>query len=259
MKIAQRWFERRTLSDGITLLWEPHVHPMLRCNIWHVRGRTRDLLIDTGMGVASLREAAVDLFEKPLAAVATHSHLDHTGGLHEFDCRLCHAAEAALFANPSEQDRLNLPPDHWLARYMPDLEGSRLLIDALPYEGFDPLAWRLQPAPPTALLAEGDVLDLGDRHFEILHLPGHSPGSIALFEKRTGILFSGDVIYDGELLDDIPGADRAHYVHSLQRLCELPVKTVHAGHEDSFVGERLQELVSHNLKLWDCEGSRRNE
>src|SRR3990167_7757899 len=208
LKIAQRWFERKTFSDGITLLWEPHVHPMLRCNIWHVRGRTRDLLIDTGMGVASLRDAACDLFEKPLAAIATHSHLDHMGGLHEFDCRLCHAAEAALLANPSQSDRLNLQPDHWLALYMPDLDDSRLVIDALPYEGFDPLAWRLQPAPPTALLADGD------------------------------------------LLDEIPGGDRAHYIRSLQRLCELPVQAVHAGHEGSFSGERLRALASVNLELW---------
>ena len=58
MKIADRWFERKTISDDITLLWEPHVIPLMRCNIWHVRGRDRDLMIDTGMGVSSLVEAA---------------------------------------------------------------------------------------------------------------------------------------------------------------------------------------------------------
>ncbi len=250
LKIAPRWFERKTFSDGITLLWEPHVHPMLRCNIWHVRGRHRDLVIDTGMGIASLRDAARDLFEEPLAAVATHSHLDHMGGMHEFDCRLCHAAEAPFFTAPSDNDRLTLEPDHWLALYMPDLDATRLIIDALPFEGFDPHAWRLQPASPTALLADGDQLDLGDRHFEVLHLPGHSPGSIALFEHLTGTLFSGDVIYDGELLDEIPGADREHYIRSLQRLNQLPVQVVHAGHEGSFGGERLRELVLASLTQW---------
>ena len=44
---------------------------------------------------------------------------------------------------------------------------------------------------------------LGDRHFEVLHLPGHSPGSIGLWERRTGILFSGDALYDGPLLDEL--------------------------------------------------------
>lgn len=94
LQIAHRWFDRGAIDAEVTLLWEPYVHPMLRCNIWHMRGRDRDLLVDTGMGIASLRAAAHDFFEKPLLAVATHCHLDHMGGLHEFDCRLCHPAEA---------------------------------------------------------------------------------------------------------------------------------------------------------------------
>ncbi len=51
LPIADRWFESKRIDDDITLLWEPHVVPLMRCNIWHVRGRDRDLMIDTGMGV----------------------------------------------------------------------------------------------------------------------------------------------------------------------------------------------------------------
>ena len=75
LQIAERWFERRRVDDDITLLWEPHVVPLMRCNIWHVRGRDRDLFVDTGMGVASLKEAARDLLDKPVTAVATHSRV----------------------------------------------------------------------------------------------------------------------------------------------------------------------------------------
>jgi hypothetical protein len=50
LQIAERWFEEKHIGDGITLLWEPHVIPLMRCNIWHVRGRDRDLIIDSGMG-----------------------------------------------------------------------------------------------------------------------------------------------------------------------------------------------------------------
>ena len=50
LPLAERWYERKTIDDTITLLWEPHVVPLMRCNIWHVRGRDRDLVIDTGMG-----------------------------------------------------------------------------------------------------------------------------------------------------------------------------------------------------------------
>ncbi len=54
MRLADRWFERTRIDDDITLLWEPHVDRLGRCNIWHVRGRDRDLLVDSGMGISSL-------------------------------------------------------------------------------------------------------------------------------------------------------------------------------------------------------------
>jgi len=87
------------------------------------------------------------------------------------------------------------------------------------------------------------IVDLGNRHFEVLHLPGHSPGSIGLWEAASGTLFSGDAIYDGPLLDEIGGADIPTYVRTMKRLRELPVQVVHAGHDGSFGRERLVELV----------------
>ncbi len=70
----------------------------------------------------------------------------------------------------------------------------------------------IAPAPPTRLLDDGDVVDCGDRSFEVLHLPGHSPGSIGLWEAASGILFSGDAVYDGPLLDELDGSDIDDYV-----------------------------------------------
>ena len=99
------------------------------------------------------------------------------------------------------------------------------------------------PAPLTGYLDEGDVVDLGDRAFNVFHLPGHSPGSIALYERATRTLFSGDVIYDGMLIDNAWHSDPEAYEASLRRLKELPVERVHAGHEASFGGERLVELI----------------
>lgn len=50
LRIADRWFERRSISDDVTLIFEPHVHPFLHCNIWHVRRRYADLLVETRPG-----------------------------------------------------------------------------------------------------------------------------------------------------------------------------------------------------------------
>ena len=100
MKVADRWFETQRIDDDITLIFEPHVVPLLRCNIWHVRGRDRDLVIDTGLGVASLYDFAKDFLDKPVTAIATHVHLDHIGSHHEFENCLCHSLEADGLRNP---------------------------------------------------------------------------------------------------------------------------------------------------------------
>lgn len=250
MQIADRWFERTRIDDRITLLREPHVARVEQCNIWHVRGREADLLVDAGMGICSLKEAMAALLDKPLIAVATHTHADHMGSLHEFEHRLVHPLEATRLGQPD--DFPILCPCRWPAGMRATIEGQGyevpdLLIDALPHAGFDPASFRTPATEPTLLVDEGDVLDLGNSAFQVLHLPGHSPGSIGLWEPATGILFSGDAIYDGPLLDQIEGADRQVYARTMERLRRLPVERVHAGHDPSFDRARLHELVEQYL------------
>jgi glyoxylase-like metal-dependent hydrolase (beta-lactamase superfamily II) len=247
LKIAERWFERRRIDDDITLLWEPHVVPLLRCNIWHVRGRERDLLIDTGMGIVSLKAAAEDLLQKPVTAVATHVHLDHIGGHHEFEDCVIHRSEAIGLTELASDYTLvdeDFDPEDLSPFSTPAYPVEGPMLTAIPHAGYDLAAWRLLSARKTRPVEEGDVLDLGDRSFEVLHLPGHSRGSIGLWEKSTGIFFSGDAIYDGALLDELPGSDVAAYVRTMRRLRDLPVSVVHGGHCPSFGRDRLVELAN---------------
>jgi glyoxylase-like metal-dependent hydrolase (beta-lactamase superfamily II) len=122
------------------------------------------------------------------------------------------------------------------------------LVTAVPHEGYDLAGYRVEPSPATRLVDEGDVIDLGDRTFEVLHLPGHSPGSMGLWEEASGTLFSGDAVYDGPLLDMLPESNVAHYVETMTRLRDLPVAVVHAGHEPSFGRKRLRELAEAYLQ-----------
>jgi glyoxylase-like metal-dependent hydrolase (beta-lactamase superfamily II) len=246
LPIAERWFERRSISDDITLLWEPHVHPLLRCNIWHVRGRDQDILIDTGLGVSSLAKAARDLFEKPLLVVLTHTHMDHMGGAHEFDTCCVHAAEAEALTTASNHLPLNVDAyceedQVWFTSIGYDISGG--FLTAIPHADFDPASHQMETAEISKIIGEGYIVDTGDRAFEVLHLPGHSPGSIALWEAKTGTLFSGDAVYDAALLDQIPGSDIAQYIETMKRVRELPVEIVHAGHDLSFGRARLVELA----------------
>ncbi len=246
LRIADRWFEFERIDDAITRIWEPHVSRVMQCNIWHVRGRDRDMLVDTGMGVASLSGAAQHLFGKALVAVATHTHLDHVGSLHEFSERVVHEAEADTLSRASENWSM-LRSEHPV-EFIASLERAGYEVDdcfitALPHAAFELSRFACPPAPATRLVREGDIVDLGDRSYEVLHLPGPSPGSIGLWEAGSGTLFSGDAVYDGPLLDEITGSDIRVYLDTMRRLERLPVRVVHGGHEPSFDGRRLRELA----------------
>jgi glyoxylase-like metal-dependent hydrolase (beta-lactamase superfamily II) len=82
-----------------------------------------------------------------------------------------------------------------------------------------------------------------------MHLPGHSPGSIGLWEAATGTLFSGDAVYDGPLLDELPGSDVAAYLRTVGRLRQLPVTVVHGGHDPSFDRARMLALLDDYERL----------
>lgn len=228
---AQDWYRVRPLAYGITHIDEHYIDPFYRCNIWHVRGRNRDLLLDSGMGVVSLRGQVPWLADREVLAVASHAHFDHVGNHHEFAHRLCHAAEAHILAEP--RGDWNLADRYAVVE----------MFERLPPDGYDQQRYQVRPAPATRLVAAGDVIDLGDRVFEVMHVPGHSPGSIALWERATGILFSGDAVYDGPLVDDAYHSHVPTYLDTMQRLRELPVEVVHGGHFDSFGRDRYRALI----------------
>lgn len=228
---AEDWYALEAKADGVTLIAEPWIKEFYRCNIWHIRGRDRDLLIDSGMGVVPLRERVPLVTEKPLLAVASHTHFDHIGAHHEFEDRAVHEAEAAILAEPTRSATLAAP-------YVTDD-----IFVRLPPEPYESQLYGVRGAPATQLLRDGELLDLGDRRLEVIHTPGHSPGGIALWEAATGTLFSGDIVYDGPLIEDTYHADAADYVRSMTRLLGLPVRVVHGGHFPSYDGRRHRDIV----------------
>ncbi|GAA1809484.1 MBL fold metallo-hydrolase [Agromyces neolithicus] len=239
LPIASTWYRSERITDTITRIDEPHVHEFLRANVWHVRGRDRDLVVDAGLGVASMREHLPELFANDPVLVVTHAHLDHAGGAHEFDDFRMHRAElsgapiAASLRGPELAELLGLDE--------PDMPA--LLLDAVPSPEFDLDDYSLPAVPITHPLSDDERIDLGDSTFRVLHLPGHTPGSVGLFDIETGTLFSGDVLYDDVLLDELHGSSIADYVRSMMRLRGLPVRVVYPGHGEVFDGRRMIELI----------------
>jgi glyoxylase-like metal-dependent hydrolase (beta-lactamase superfamily II) len=232
------WYLTEPLAAGLFRTTEPAVNDWYRANTYTLHGRDADLQVDFGCGFAPFRQA-LPLTGKPVIAVATHVHVDHVGGLHEFSDRRGPAAEAAAFASMAEAATFQ-------HRLRDAARGPA--FDRPPSPGFDLAAWRLVPAPLTQALAEGDVIDLGDRRFRVLHLPGHSPGSMGLLDEAAGLLFSGDAIYDDTLLDDIPGASIPDYVVTMERLRRLDIAVAHGGHGPPMTPVRMREIAEDYLR-----------
>jgi glyoxylase-like metal-dependent hydrolase (beta-lactamase superfamily II) len=142
----------------------------------------------------------------PKYIVLTHGHFDHIGAVPALAARYGTDAEIAIHSADAEY----LGPDSYpVHRHSFSIAtGSPAYLDAL---------WEDMP-PPRTLLAEGDTIG----PFTVLHLPGHSPGSIGLWDKKAGVLFSGDTLFYGTYgRSDLPGGDEKQLFSSLKRLGNL--------------------------------------
>jgi glyoxylase-like metal-dependent hydrolase (beta-lactamase superfamily II) len=137
--------------------------------------------VDTGFGLLDLKKLAGELCPgKELVVVNTHAHGDHNSGNGQFD---------RVFCGRMDEPSNRLPMDEAMrARFA---EG--FLTDNPLAAGADAAAWRPQPAGRTLPLADGDVIDLGGTRLTVLETPGHTIGSICLWDRDAGLLFTGDL------------------------------------------------------------------
>jgi glyoxylase-like metal-dependent hydrolase (beta-lactamase superfamily II) len=149
-----------------------------------------------------------ELAERSLQAVGvlvTHHHLDHSGGS---------------------------------AEVLAGCPGARLYIHALDYpqiaaQGPTGGAWYghavTAPPAPDRYIEDGDVIEVGRHRFRALHCPGHTPGSVCLYnDEGDGIVFTGDVLFAGSVgRSDFPGGDHATLIASIKtKLLTLPDSTL---------------------------------
>jgi glyoxylase-like metal-dependent hydrolase (beta-lactamase superfamily II) len=206
-----------TVAPGITALRERALAPIEQSLFYLAEGRDRDCLIDGGWGFCRSLDGLRPDPTRPLIAVATHSHFDHVGALHLADEIAVHAAEAAILADPEPV----------ATQALPYLDGRAVLADG---GSIDPATVAQTPCARPRTIGEGEVVDLGNRRLRVLHVPGHSPGSLALLDEANGLLFCADTVHDGQIWDDIPGADRAALAMSHRRLMEVDFAAALPGH-----------------------------
>jgi glyoxylase-like metal-dependent hydrolase (beta-lactamase superfamily II) len=236
--VATEWFQHERLAPNLIRITEKHFAPIARANLWLLFGRDRHLLIDAGLGVSDLARYLGPLLDRPLTVVCTHMHFDHAGCLADFQNTCLHCQEVKLMERGDATAALALPKQGF------NVDNH---FAELPYPGFSAARYRFRPCVVQRALEEGDVIDLGDRALEVLHLPGHSPGSIALYDKTQDTLYAGDVVYDGELIDNSLGCVPDIHATSMDRLARLAPRLVHPGHYQSFGTERLHRLITDYL------------
>jgi glyoxylase-like metal-dependent hydrolase (beta-lactamase superfamily II) len=239
------WFEVKELETGLWALREPHhVEGVIS---YLIEGRERAVLIDTGMGIMNIRPVVEELTELPVLVVNTHSHYDHVGDNHDFN-------EITIHREESKELERGVGPGKLTDQVRPDT------FLGPPPDGFNPQTYQIRPSHPTRILKASDQISLGNHTLEVIHTPGHSPGSICLWEKDRGLLFSGDTVYDGPLYVQLPDSDFDTYQQSLRLLggLESQIQKVYPSHGDSpleptiisKIAQALDRIAQGGIEYW---------
>ncbi len=195
-----------------------------------VVGSRRALVLDSGSGLSDLSAVVRALTDRPVSVLASHLHWDHIGGHHRFP--------------------------HVLA---PDLLRRTAAAGVVR----PPLRTRLSPRPRRfpvdEWLSPGASIDLGGRRLVVHPAPGHTGDSVALHDPDRGLLFTGDLLYDGPLVFGLlPGSDLATARRTAERLArDCPSRLVLGGHYGPLDGDRLPAFAHALAALQDGAGTGR--
>lgn len=169
-------------------------------------------IIDPGMIIPEERQAIERFIASnhlhPVAVINTHLHIDHAVANEWSKGKFGIAAQAH-------------PEDEFL--------GKRLEMQAAAF-GID---GDFQVPVIDRKLHDGDVIKIGDGSLKVIHVPGHSPGSIALYDAADGFVITGDALFNGSIgRTDLPGGNHAQLLKSISEgLMSLPPDTVvYPGH-----------------------------
>ena len=159
------------------------------------------MVIDPGGKAQRILEILAENNLSLKQVVNTHGHFDHTGG----NRALVEATQAELLIHPAD---------------LAILRGGAAHAMSFGCQSIDP------SPEPTRLLQDGDLVELGEFQFKVIHVPGHSPGGICLLGE--GRLFAGDNLFAGSIgRTDLPSGDQAALMKALcDRILVLPDEIV---------------------------------
>jgi len=250
------WFDYakpNEVKDGVIWINEPHHFEDVYAFL--IEGSSQDLLIDTGMGINPIKPLLDNIRgdSKPLMVANTHWHFDHVGGNKEFDKVFVPFRAHEVYGikkgwSNSELSKYFFADGFW--------HGFPLNFDK---DNFSILGYEKAHFLP-------QKIDLGNRTIQTIYTPGHTSGSVSFFDETNGLLFTGDLLYEGPLYAFEEESDPNHYLDSLITISNLPIRRIHPGHNHSdtsgfpdLIGEAISLFErAKNKELWDSPGEFEN-
>lgn len=169
----------------------------------------RGAVVDPGGDLDAIRQAIAQLGVTVESILLTHGHLDHAGG----------AAELKEILEQEYGQPVPVIGPH---------RADAFLLDELPAAGERFGIDGMRPVTPDRWLEEGDRVEVGGVGFDILHCPGHSPGSVVYLQREAGFAFMGDVLFAGSVgRTDFPYGSHEQLIDSIRtKLLVLPDETL---------------------------------
>lgn len=228
--------------------------PLRAINAYVIKTPNKAVLFDTGYNDLESKKAliagleALDLKITDIDLYLTHLHSDHVGLaplFYEAGCRIFTGAIDGQHMNNMANGKYWELIDHF--RFLYDLEQDLSLEDN---PGFK---YRMQTEINYTILNIGEIIEIGDYHFEVMDVKGHTPGHIAFYDKHHKIMLSGDTVLDpitpnitywGE---DFPNS-LGQYFETLSTLYNLDINYLFATHRNIITNhkKRISELFQHH-------------
>ena len=215
VEVPDKWFEVYRIRPGVFAIYEPHQQEEVISYL--IVGEKQALLFDTGMGISDIRKVVEGLTRLPVSVINSHTHNDHVSDnwrfskIYGMDTAFTRQQAKGSAADTQEE----IAPD--------------MLCGELP-KGFDAKSYAVKPFHITDWIHGGARVDLGGRVLEVIAVPGHTPDSIALWDARNGLLFTGDMYYAGPIYLFRPETDLDAYEASIAKMAALGAKLLLPAH-----------------------------
>jgi glyoxylase-like metal-dependent hydrolase (beta-lactamase superfamily II) len=233
------WYEVVRYDGGVTAVRE-----MLRAGTvvqsYLIEGERDVAVIDTGTGLYDYAALVASLSDRSPINLQTHGHWDHVGSCHQFERVLLHPEDAPFLraGDPNPTYRTHFGENGIPLELTPD--------------GFDIESAAIPGCEPTGELLDGQVIDLGGRRLEVVHTPGHSPGSVSFLDRANRFLIGGDAIRKGAILLMLERSDPRVYRTTLERIAGLldAVDVIYSGHTEPMTPDDVRALRDAYERVW---------